>query len=91
MAVIHITEAEAARDFTAVMDRVRAGAEVVIDKDASAVAILRPAFNPNLRRLSESLRLARARASTVTLDSDFGRDLTDVIRSHREAINTEWD
>lgn len=91
MAVIHITEAEAARDFIAVMDRVRAGAEFVIDKDTSSVAILRPAMNPNVRRLSESLKLARAHASTAKLDGDFERDLTDVIESHREAIHSEWE
>lgn len=91
MAVIHITEAEAARDFLAVMDRVRAGAEIVIDKDASAVAVLRPATNPHLRRLSESLKLAKAHASSATLDGDFERDLTEVIHGHPEPIHSEWD
>jgi antitoxin (DNA-binding transcriptional repressor) of toxin-antitoxin stability system len=91
MAVIHISEAEAARDFAAVMDYVRAGAEVVIDNDASPVAVLRPATNPNLRRLSESLKMARARASEVTLDGTFERDLMDVINGQREPIKSEWD
>jgi antitoxin (DNA-binding transcriptional repressor) of toxin-antitoxin stability system len=90
MAVIHISESEAALNFAALMDHVRAGGEVVIDRDASAVAVVRPAI-PTPRRLSESLRLAKAHASTVTLDDDFGRDLTDVIHSHREAINSEWE
>lgn len=91
MAVIHISEAEAARNFAAAMAHVRAGAEVVIDENASAVAILRPANRPHLRRLAESLRLAKEHASTVTLDVDFGRDLSDVIDSHGDPINSEWD
>ena len=41
--VIHISEEEAARDFAGLMARVRAGAEVVIESDARAVAVVRPA------------------------------------------------
>jgi antitoxin (DNA-binding transcriptional repressor) of toxin-antitoxin stability system len=91
MAVIHISEAEATRDFATVMEHVRAGAEVVIDNDASPVAVLRPAASANLRRLSESLNMARAHASTVTLDDAFERDLMDVIHSQSEPIKSEWD
>lgn len=38
--VIHISELEAAKDFAGVMDRVREGAEVVIEKDARPVAVI---------------------------------------------------
>jgi prevent-host-death family protein len=41
--VIHISDAEAANDFASLLDRVRAGAEVVIEHDARPVAVLRPA------------------------------------------------
>jgi antitoxin (DNA-binding transcriptional repressor) of toxin-antitoxin stability system len=41
--VIHISDAEAARDFPSLPDRVRAGDEVVIEHDAHPVAVLRPA------------------------------------------------
>ena len=58
MAVIHISEAEAARDFAALLARVRAGAEVVIDHGASPSVVLRLAAERPVRRLSESLRLA---------------------------------
>ena len=37
--VIHISEAEAARDFASRMARVRTGAEVVIENDAPPVAL----------------------------------------------------
>ena len=87
MAVIHISEAEAALSFAALMNHVRAGGEVVIDRDASAVAIVRPAI-PTPRRLSDSLKLAKAHASTVTLDGDFGRDLTEAYTANA-AMNQE--
>jgi len=92
MATIHIPEAEAARDFAALMAHVSAGSEVVIERDAHPVAIVRPATRQPGMLLSEALRRARARGSQVTLDEGFGRDLEDVINSHREPQNTpEWD
>jgi antitoxin (DNA-binding transcriptional repressor) of toxin-antitoxin stability system len=41
--VVHVSDAEAASDFASLLDRVRAGDEVVIEHDARPVAVLRPA------------------------------------------------
>ena len=41
--VIHISTQEAASNFAALLDHVRAGDEVVIEHDAQPVAVLRPA------------------------------------------------
>jgi antitoxin (DNA-binding transcriptional repressor) of toxin-antitoxin stability system len=49
---IRVSEVEAANDFPSLLARVRAGAEVVIERNAEAVAVLRPA-TPNVRLLSE--------------------------------------
>lgn len=88
---IHISEAEAAKDLPSLLARVRAGAEIVIERDAEAVAVIRPA-EPHVRLLSESLRLARERGSKSTLDGGFGRDLENVVNSHREALTPPvWD
>jgi prevent-host-death family protein len=88
---IRVSEAEAANDFTSLLARVRAGAEVVIERDAKAVAVIRPAA-PYVRLLSESLRLAKERGSDATLDGDFGRDLEAVVSSHREPLTPPaWD
>ena len=92
MAVIHISEADAARDFAGLMARVRAGAEIVIDNAASAAVVLRVASEPPVRRLSESLRLAREHRSTATLDGDFARDVEAAVASHREPLDPPaWD
>ena len=89
--VIHVSEAEAASDFASLLARVRAGAEVVIESNARPVAVVRAA-EPQVRLLSESLRLAREHGSSATLDGDFARDLEDVINSHREPLNSPaWD
>jgi antitoxin (DNA-binding transcriptional repressor) of toxin-antitoxin stability system len=86
-----VSEAEAANDFPALLARVRAGAEVVIERNAEAVAVLRPAAR-QVRLLSESLRLAKERGSNTTLDGEFGRDLDAVVTSHREPLTpSAWD
>jgi antitoxin (DNA-binding transcriptional repressor) of toxin-antitoxin stability system len=91
MAVIHISEAEAARDFAAVLARVRAGTEVIIDDDMSPSVILRVADERPVRRLSESLRLARERHLTDTLHGDFASDLEAAVESHPEPLRSAWD
>jgi len=91
MATVHISEAEAASDFAGLMVRVRAGAEVVIENDASPAVVLRVAAESPLRRLSESLRLAREHGSIVTLDGGFAADLEAVVNGHQEPLESSWD
>ena len=89
--VIHISEAEAARDFASLLARVREGAEVIIESDSRPVAVVRPA-EPYVRLLSESLRLAREHGSTATLDGEFAKDVEDGIASHGEPLPPPaWD
>ena len=90
MATIHISEAEAARDFTSLLARVRAGAEVVIEDAASPAVVLRVAAERSLRPLSESLHLAKERGATVTLDRSFAADLEAVVNSHLEPLENPW-
>jgi prevent-host-death family protein len=90
MATLHITEAELARDTTSVLDRVRDGAEIVIERDAKPVAVLRPA-DSRRRKLSEIIALL-PEDSTAMLDADFARDVQAFIDSHRESLNpAQWD
>jgi antitoxin (DNA-binding transcriptional repressor) of toxin-antitoxin stability system len=84
--VIHVSEDDATSDFASLLAHVRAGAEIVIERNDRPVAILHPA-EPSVRLLSESLRLAREHGSTVTLDDGFASDLEHVINGHREPLN----
>jgi antitoxin (DNA-binding transcriptional repressor) of toxin-antitoxin stability system len=92
--VIHISEAEALSDFAALLARVRAGVEVVIESDKVPVAVLRPAETP-VRLLSESLRLAKEHAEELghepTLDPDFAADLEDIIKSRKPREISSWE
>lgn len=89
--VIHISEIEAANDFSGLMAKVRAGSEVVIERDARPVAVLRPVASVP-RLLSEAIALAEAHACTATLDEGFSRDLDGIVNSHREPLSPpQWD
>jgi antitoxin (DNA-binding transcriptional repressor) of toxin-antitoxin stability system len=96
MATIRISETEAARDFAGLMARVRAGAEVVIESDARAVAVVRPAgdeFRPRL--LSDSIALAKKHAAELgyepRMDPEFAADLEEILRSRRPWNPPAWE
>ena len=92
MATIHIPEAEAERNFAALMAHINAGSEVIIERDARAVAVVRPANEKPGRLLSESIALAEVSGSTATIDEDFAHDVLAAIEAHREPLDPPaWD
>ena len=95
MATIRISEAEATRNFAAVMDRVRAGVEVVIENEDSPVAILRSALEPRGRLLSESIALAEKHTQELgyepVMDASFASDLEEIIRNRKPRELSTWD
>ena len=90
MAQVHMTEAELVRDIASVLDRVQSGTEVVIERNAKPVAVLRGA-EPRRRRLSEILA-SLPEHSSATIDPDFAADVQSFIDRHREPLNSQdWD
>jgi antitoxin (DNA-binding transcriptional repressor) of toxin-antitoxin stability system len=88
--VIHISEAEAASDFSGLLARVRAGAEVVIESGKMPVAVIHAPVPPR-RSISECIALL-AEDSTATIDADFARDVEVAVESHREPLEPPaWD
>lgn len=93
MAIIHISEADAARDLSALLSKVRAGEEIRIDSGSETVAILRaPAAEPKPATLAEAIRRAEERGSNVTLDDQWGRDLEEIIETQsKERLIDPWE
>jgi antitoxin (DNA-binding transcriptional repressor) of toxin-antitoxin stability system len=90
MATFHISEIEAARDFAALLARVRAGAEVVIESNTTPVAVLRMPVPPR-RSIEECIALLPA-DSDATIDEDFASDVAAAVAAHRETLNPPvWD
>ena len=79
MATIHISEADLERDVAGVLAKVRQGAEIVVESENEAVAVIRPAKPPR-RTLSDLIRLAaereKARGYAITLDPEFAEAVT---------------
>ncbi len=86
MATVRITEAELARDTHGVLAKVQDGIEVIVEQDHRPVAVIRSPQRSG-RPISEIIRQARERNSTVTLDPDFGKDLEAIIASHQQPWN----
>jgi len=94
MATIHISEADAARDFAGLMVRVRAGVEVVID-DASPAVKLSIVGARSGRLLSESIALAESHAREVgdepAMDAEFAADVEEIVRNRKPRDTSAWD
>jgi antitoxin (DNA-binding transcriptional repressor) of toxin-antitoxin stability system len=93
--VVHISESEAASDFALVMTRIREGAEVIIERDARPIAVVRPADAVRGRPISESIALAEAHAKELgyepTMDPDFAADLKEIIKGRKPRNISTWE
>jgi len=91
---LHVSEADAARDLAAILKRVQAGVEVVIERDAQPLAVIRAAA-PARRSISDCIALAEVHeqeaGSAPGLDSDFASDVEEIIRSRRPWNPPSWD
>jgi hypothetical protein len=78
MAELHMTEAEVARDFAAVLEKIKQGAEVIVERDAQPVAVIKaPQFRG--RSIDECIALAKKHGSHATVNQGFAKDLEEVI------------
>jgi antitoxin (DNA-binding transcriptional repressor) of toxin-antitoxin stability system len=90
MEPLHINEGDLAKDIRSILQRVEAGAEVVIERDAQPLAVIRAAA-PVRRTISECISLMPA-DSTATIDPDFAKDVEAAIAAHREPLDPPaWD
>jgi antitoxin (DNA-binding transcriptional repressor) of toxin-antitoxin stability system len=88
--VLHISDAELIRDVRAILQRVETGAEVIIERDAQPIAVLRSATPPR-RTISECIAMLPD-DSTATIDADFANDVEAAIAAHREPVEPPaWD
>jgi antitoxin (DNA-binding transcriptional repressor) of toxin-antitoxin stability system len=91
MGTLHISEAELARDLSAVLAKVEGGMEVIVERDHRPVATIRPPRRSG-RLVSACIASARASGSTVTLDGGFAQDVEEGIRERSQPWNPPyWD
>jgi antitoxin (DNA-binding transcriptional repressor) of toxin-antitoxin stability system len=92
--VIHISDKEAANDFSSLLDRVRNGAEIVIEHDARPVAVLHAA-EPVRRTISECIALAKIHEEETgkapVLDADFAEDVKEILSNRKPWNPPAWE
>jgi antitoxin (DNA-binding transcriptional repressor) of toxin-antitoxin stability system len=86
VSTLRITEAELARDPHAVLAKVKAGVEVVVEQDHHPVAVIKPHVAPG-RMISEVIADLKARGCRAVIDDDFARDIEEGIRAQRQPWN----
>lgn len=92
---VRMTEAELARDLHAVLEKVRQGIEVVVERDYRPVAVIRTPQGPG-RKISECIALAKAHEEklgyTPVPDPDFAKDVQAVVDYYRDPFDPPaWD
>lgn len=94
MATFHISVAEAGDNFADLMNRVRAGNEVVLEEGSAPVAVIR-AIDPPRRSISESIALADAHAKELgyepVMDAEFAADMREIIANRKPRDTSAWD
>ncbi len=81
MAVIHISESEAVRDFATVLAHVRAGSEVIIESEQAPVAVLVPPTGQGSAPEAEHDAWFRSQVQQV-LDNSHPDLAEDEVESH---------
>lgn len=95
MSIVRITETELAHDVQGVLEKVRQGIEVIIEKDHRDVAVIKTPAQPG-RKISECIALAKAYEDKLGYrpipDPDFARDVEEGIASRSQPFNPpSWD
>ena len=92
--MLHVSEADAVREMAKILQRVETGVEVVIERDARPVAIVRAAA-PAPRTISECIELARVHEEETgqapTLDPDFAADMEEIVQNRKPRTPALWD
>ena len=94
MAQVHISEAELARDLHAVLEKVRQGAEVIVEHSHQPLVVLR-AVEPKRRTISDCIALAelrdKERGYSVTLDPEFAAEVEQIVHDRKPWNPSSWD
>lgn len=85
-----MTEAEVTNNFAAVLNKVKEGVEIVVERDDQPIAVISPLKGPG-RPIDECIALAKARGSDATLDENFAKDLEAIIAERKPLDTSVWD
>lgn len=85
--LMRITPDELVRDINAVLEKVRQGGKVIVEREDHCPVAVISSPRRSGRPIVEILRDAKEKNSKVTLDEDFGSDLESVIEGQQAPWN----
>ena len=95
MGTTHIPVAEAARDLRELLDRARAGEDIVIDDGSPTPIRLAPASTSRGKSVSEVIAALEAREKEsghpLRMGSDFADDVEKIIDGRKPRDTSKWD
>jgi antitoxin (DNA-binding transcriptional repressor) of toxin-antitoxin stability system len=90
MPELHMSEAEVAKDFAAVLERLKHGDAVIVERDDRPVAVISPVKGPG-RPIDECIALANVPGSGARLDAEYAKDLEEIVASRRPLDTSIWE
>ncbi len=91
--ILYVKESDAVCDFASILQSVEAGMEVVIERDAQPLAVIRAA-GPARHTISDSIALAEAHEKETSqapvLDPDFASDVEEIVRNRKPWNPPTW-
>jgi antitoxin (DNA-binding transcriptional repressor) of toxin-antitoxin stability system len=90
MVQVNMSEAEIARDFAAVLAKVRAGTEVIVEDGYRRIASITPIGEPG-REIDECIAILKGRASNAALDDEYAGDLKSIIADRKPLDTSAWE
>jgi antitoxin (DNA-binding transcriptional repressor) of toxin-antitoxin stability system len=96
MGTVHIPLAEAVRDLPDLLNRARAGEDILIEDGSSTPIRLAPAHLPiEPRTVEETLARIEARdrkrGYSAVMDEDFAADMRDIVANRKPRDTSAWD
>ena len=79
VSTVHMNENDVTANCAEVLEKVRRGVEVIVERNHQPVAVIRSPKRSG-RLISECIASARASGSKVTVDEGFSKDIEDGIR-----------
>ncbi|HUD99616.1 MAG TPA: hypothetical protein VMR62_08580 [Bryobacteraceae bacterium] len=90
MEPVRMTGAEVANNFAGVLEKLRHGAEIVVEQDQRPIAVISPIRGPG-RPIDDCIALAKAHGSGATLDEEYSQELEEIVASRQPLDTPVWD
>jgi antitoxin (DNA-binding transcriptional repressor) of toxin-antitoxin stability system len=94
MEQVHMSEAEVASDFAAVLYKIQGGAEVIVDRNGQPIAIIKsvqPEPSTFSRLIGKAEKREKERGYAITLDPGYAADVEQIVHPRKPWLPRSWE